>query len=106
MEHETQLVVLDQWEKPERAVARPFHDQVLGRARDRGFHVTRAFTQRRHGVPRRLERDAVAVPGARHRLGRVVKHVHIAREAMRLQGDAQADPTSNVALAASAASRG
>ena len=71
-----------------------------------GVHETRAFTNRVDRAAGVLEELAVSVPGASHGLGRVVKQVEIARQAVRLERHVQGNAARHVALATGAAQGG
>jgi hypothetical protein len=103
MQHQAEDLVLDERKESKRAVAGPFHEELVALARNTGFDEAGTLANRTNRVACLLERGAIAIPRPGDCRLAVMKDVDIAREATRRQDDAEGDATGNVTLAAAPA---
>lgn len=106
MQRQAKLRMLDEGEEAERAVVHPFNQQRVGISGDDGLDETGPFAQAPHIVSAGREGKPIGIPRCGHRFDRIVKDVHIARQAMRANRDAEGDAARDVAVSAGAAARG
>ena len=99
MQGEPEFRMGHQREEPVGAVARPLQQHPVVTEADLGLDESRAFTEHADGIPALLERDAVALPGGRERLFRVVEDIEIAREPRSPDQFVQRGSAGEVALA-------
>ena len=98
VQHQPQLLMLDQRKEPKSAVSCPLHEYCIGSPAYHGFHVAGAFVNGSQLIAVALKQSAVGPPGRIQRFERIVKEIDVTGDSPASGQEVQRHPSGHVGL--------